>query len=670
MSLAAHHVQDRAAGAVVARQAGRLTQRRGPAPKFDRPRATLVHPPQPPSPHPPPPPIHPSWTIEALASKFRVRRQRILAILALKEVEAHAIEGGGLMRGPFRPFAFTVDMADVRTDALGEPLDLGDVVHAEPAAAAAVKQQQRRQQERGRQQQQQKGKGKGGGAAAADDLLGSLSDFVEPGAGGGRKEGGQRQRGGGGAAGGAAGEPLDALSQLLLASDGREHDLALVMPRLAATAQRVHLHLLRLLRRCSYSPDELRRQLLARLDAAEAVWAEQVAGTPLEAALIAAARELEAQQQQQQQQQGEEGQQAGAPDAPEQPAEGEEAPAAAEGGEEGAGGSGSSGSASSSMPRCLDFGWQRQQIDALVAALTPLMDRAGSEQERETARLGLQLQTHLQSLGSSGAQHPPEDASSSSSSSSSEEALRALVAAAQPVLLVAAFNQLDLDGRRRLLDAAPDARVILNVRGVDLKGALDAAAPAYSPARAAVSAIGANAAGASALRQLPEWPGAVPPLVDAFGFEDIPRKLLSRVVAALQPLEEAARDLDRLLATAAGEPAAATAAATAGPSSADVTALVDAAACYSTLIWAYDKVLDGQAAELAGGEEPPAPPPNAQRRMMRILRELDPRGGCALALAGKCYRFVGFSLVLSTPSTQPTSKRNQNQPKTIQPNPP
>jgi hypothetical protein len=42
------------------------------------------------------------WTIEALATKFRVRRQRVLAILALKEIEAQAMEDGRLMKGPFK----------------------------------------------------------------------------------------------------------------------------------------------------------------------------------------------------------------------------------------------------------------------------------------------------------------------------------------------------------------------------------------------------------------------------------------------------------------------------------------------------------------------------------------------------------------------------------------
>jgi hypothetical protein len=29
------------------------------------------------------------WTIPALAEKFRIRRQRVMAILALKEIQAH-----------------------------------------------------------------------------------------------------------------------------------------------------------------------------------------------------------------------------------------------------------------------------------------------------------------------------------------------------------------------------------------------------------------------------------------------------------------------------------------------------------------------------------------------------------------------------------------------------
>jgi len=567
------------------------------------------------------------------------------------------MEEGRLMKGPFRPFAFRVDLADLKTDALGEVLDLGDVVHVEPAAAAALKQAQQQQQQ---QQQQQSGGGGGGGkqqqrkkgGAAVSELLGSLSDFVEGDAGGGGSRDPQQ-------------EATDALTQLQLASGGRELDLAVLMPRLAAAAQRVHLHLLQLLRRCSYSPEELRRQLMSQMERAEAVWAEQIAGTPLAAALMAAGRELEAAaaasasasqqagREQQQQQQG-----GGDEEAP----EGE---AAAEG-QEGSSGSADEPAAAPALPRCLDFAWQRQQVEAVVAALVPLMDRAGAESEREAAQLGAQLRWALEQLeqqpaaaasSSSSPEQPAAESgapssspetttatASSTSSSSSDggdqqqpaDRLRSLVSSAPPPALAVAFNQMDLDARRRLLEAAPEARVALNVRGVDLRAATEGQ-QSYSPARAAVSAIGANAAGSTGAEQLPEWPGQVPALVDAYGYEDVPRRLVDAVVEALRPLEEAAGQLERLLAVASGAASSSSsaAAAPATASSADVLSLREAAATYSTLLWAYDKVLQEQAAELAGEGAAPQPPShNAQRRMMRILRELDPNGGSAVGRIG------------------------------------
>jgi hypothetical protein len=190
------------------------------------------------------------------------------------------------------------------------------------------------------------------------------------------------------AAAAAAGAP-DALTRLQRASAGREHDLARVLPRLAAAAQRVHMQLLALLSRCSFSPDELRGQLLVPLGVAEARWRESVAGTPLEAALIAAARELEAArgaQPGQQPQQVEEavgGGEGGDDGGVAAAAEGEE------GGDSGGGGGGGGGGA---LPRCLDFAWQRTQVEALAAALAPLMDRAGQVEQREGARLAVRLQ--------------------------------------------------------------------------------------------------------------------------------------------------------------------------------------------------------------------------------------------------------------------------------------
>ncbi|KAG1656822.1 hypothetical protein FOA52_008456 [Chlamydomonas sp. UWO 241] len=62
------------------------------------------------------------WTVEALARKFHVRRQRVLAILALKEMEAHRMEVGSTLGGPLSGYACPVHLADVTLDkSSGEP---------------------------------------------------------------------------------------------------------------------------------------------------------------------------------------------------------------------------------------------------------------------------------------------------------------------------------------------------------------------------------------------------------------------------------------------------------------------------------------------------------------------------------------------------------------------
>jgi hypothetical protein len=266
----------------------------------------------------------------------------------------------------------------VRTDAAGEALDLGDLVQAAasgaplpgaaaaPAAAAATPGGQQRRRRGG-------GGGGGGGGGAADELLGSLSDFVS-----------------GGGGGGAAAAAPDALTRLQLASGGREHDLRRVLPRLGAAAQRVHMRLLALMGRCSYCPDTLRAHLLAQVDAAEAAWASGAAGTLLGDALLAAARELEAARGVTSSSGDAEG--GGEAAAAEEGADDADAAAAAEGEEASSSGGGGGGGA---LPRCLDFAWQRQQVEALVAALAPLMDRVGTESVREGARLAARLQREV-----------------------------------------------------------------------------------------------------------------------------------------------------------------------------------------------------------------------------------------------------------------------------------
>ena len=589
-----------------------------------------------------------SWTIEALASKFRIRRQRALAILALKELEAQAVEEGRLMAGPLRAFAFNVDLDDVRLDgATGEPLDLGDIVHSTPAAAraaaaAAAEAAARRAQAGGG------AGGDGGGqaaaaaaASAADSVIGSLADFLEGGGGGASTDGGPAAA----AAADADGDSGDdALSLLQRAARGQRHDLAVVAPRLAATAQRAHLALLRRLARAGYDADELRAQLLATLGAAEAAWRAHVAGTPLEAKLIAAARELEAaagssgQQQAEQQQEG-----------------GSMAEAAADGEAEGAG-SGEGGSAPQPLPRCLDFDWQRRQVEAAVAAAAPLIALAGDPAEREAARLALKLRRALAALEPQQQQQPEggdqqqQQQQEQPAADAAAAELSALVEGAPPAALAAAFNALPLASRRRLLEAAPAARAALAVRGADLRAAVEG----FSPARAALSAItgssasagnasgsGSGVGGAASfgrLEQLPAWPGETPVLVDAFEYREVPRAALDAAVDALRPLAAAERQLSALLAAAAGgggDAAGVDAAGGLGGAGsagvAEVDALREAAGVYSTLCWAYDRAIDEQAALLAETESgaPPPPPPNGQRRLMRVLRELDPNGARA-----------------------------------------
>ena len=53
------------------------------------------------------------WTIQALSRKFRIRRQRVMAILALREMEAHKMEAGELLSGPLSAYACPVDLSDV-----------------------------------------------------------------------------------------------------------------------------------------------------------------------------------------------------------------------------------------------------------------------------------------------------------------------------------------------------------------------------------------------------------------------------------------------------------------------------------------------------------------------------------------------------------------------------
>ncbi len=64
------------------------------------------------------------WTIAKLAEKFRIRKQRVMAILALKDLEAQGLEKGELLQGALRAFRCHVDLGDIELDDVtAEPLD-------------------------------------------------------------------------------------------------------------------------------------------------------------------------------------------------------------------------------------------------------------------------------------------------------------------------------------------------------------------------------------------------------------------------------------------------------------------------------------------------------------------------------------------------------------------
>jgi hypothetical protein len=115
------------------------------------------------------------------------------------------------------------------------------------------------------------------------------------------------------------------------------------------------------------------------------------------------------------------------------------------------------------------------QVDALVEAMRPLVEGAGLQPEREGAQLAAQLRQLLGQLegstaaSSSGGSGGDSAQQGSSEAASPSDALKSLCGGAQPEALSRAFNQLEFAQRRVLLQLVPEARVQLNVRGVDLK---------------------------------------------------------------------------------------------------------------------------------------------------------------------------------------------------------
>jgi hypothetical protein len=585
------------------------------------------------------------WTVEALARKFRVRRQRVLAVLALKELEAQALEEGRLMGGggaggagsggaasssspliPLTPdnsttaasspglarglraYCMTVDLADVRLQAGSrEPFDLAD-----GAGAAA---------------------GGSGGKARRTSSKQPLDDQ--------QQQSSWQWARGGDLRRAASGKPA-------LGADPAA-DLRLVAPAQAATAQRLHSALLSMLQQHGYSADRLLVSLLEQVDAAEAHFDARVRGTPVERALELGWRAAEAEREaaRLEAEAALEARRAeadpwglaaaGGESGAAEDSAGEQKPKEGEGGEAEASGS---SDAALPTPFLFDFEGQRTALRAAVDALRPLLSNAGPRAEREAAVLAAELSALL------GAASEGSDANADA-----DAPLRVAAAAAAPDVLARAFNAMPRDQRQALLDRAPSACAALDLRAADLtavvspyssNGAAAAAGAgaASTPGYTALASSDDDGAGASSSSSyaLGRWPGQVRPLVDVWGYEEVgsssgaappadPDALFGALLlGALPPLERAVAVVDRCAAflgigSASSESSAADAlgslddflagggkkeaSATPSPSSAtplptcaDVLALREDAYTYQHIDWIYNRAVDHQAAEI------------------------------------------------------------------------
>jgi hypothetical protein len=471
------------------------------------------------------------WTIPALAEKFRIRRQRVMAILALKEMQAHRLEQGQDMKGPLQPYTFKIPLQDFHVQPDGQPVDLLQLVEQQQqlqAAAAASSSSSCAQASMDSTS-----------AAAAADGLGSLEDFLAP-------EAGSSSEAAPAAA--AAGAQADALSSLAAAAGGQAADLAVLFPQLALTAQQLQLELLQLLQQHHYSIDELQRRLLQQIDVAEAYYNAHVAGTALEQQLLASS-----------------------------PAP-KKAKAAVKEGDDAADGAAAAGVG---RPAWLDFSKQRQEVQQLLSMLAPLLQNAGPEQEREAGRLLAALKHALQEAPAAAAAAAAADSEAGAEQQPGAAAgIAVLVKSADAATFAAAFNQLDVSRRQQLLDLMPEARILLNVQGTDLRAALSSSSSSSEQAVGAATSL--LAAAAPAL-----WPGQVPPVVDVWGYEEVPKQQLAALQKQVAPLQQL---LGQLQAACAGLGSSSSSGGEEAVAAADMQALQRAAQVYSGLVWEYDKV--------------------------------------------------------------------------------
>eukprot|EP00798_Chlamydomonas_sp_ICE-L_P000059 gene59-12878_t len=121
------------------------------------------------------------WSIDALASKFRIRKQRVLAILALKEMEAHRMEGSKMLGGALSAYACPVHLETVPLDPrTGEPFHFE--YDTEEAKRVVLKAGEMQQGKRGDGERRQPGSSSSSGDKDSATTSAMLDEFVAGGA--------------------------------------------------------------------------------------------------------------------------------------------------------------------------------------------------------------------------------------------------------------------------------------------------------------------------------------------------------------------------------------------------------------------------------------------------------------------------------------------------------
>lgn len=193
------------------------------------------------------------WTIAELAKKFRIRRQRVLAILTHKELEGQAIEDGVMMGGPMRALACPVPLAEVPLDPVSGELRDFDRDASRPTAGPSLSTEKTASAKP---------------PTPVDSFFGSLDAYT------------------------TSDPPVDtptsdppvdtptstaspSSSPVLLYRGDR--DLRVLLPQLVTTAQQLQLQLIEALSGCAYNHQTWKDEVLLELDKAKAYWDQHFA---------------------------------------------------------------------------------------------------------------------------------------------------------------------------------------------------------------------------------------------------------------------------------------------------------------------------------------------------------------------------------------------------------